>query len=86
MNVRPFAPASACDVRAQRAATPETDRVIHAVGLLVALLAGLALFWATRTWPDTPDGWIHLHRVRALTDSLSEKLSSAARMRDGDIG
>ena len=70
MNVRPFAPASACDVRAQRAATPETDRVIHAVGLLVALLAGLALFWATRTWPDTPDGWIHLHRVRALTDSL----------------
>ena len=37
-----------------------------APGLLMILLGGLALMWLTSRWPDTPDGSLHLHRVRAL--------------------
>ena len=38
--------------------------------VLLAIAAGVALYLATATWPDTPDGWIHLHRTRALADAL----------------
>ncbi len=41
--------------------------------LALALLGvGVALlFWLlSARWPDTPDGWIHLQRVRALSEAL----------------
>jgi hypothetical protein len=38
--------------------------------LLVAVAAVLALFGATASWPDTPDGLFHLHRVRSLAEAL----------------
>ncbi len=28
------------------------------------------MWWALRVWPDTPDGWFHLQRVRALSDAF----------------
>jgi hypothetical protein len=34
------------------------------------LLAGAALFAGLANWPDTPDGWLHLQRVRALAEAL----------------
>ncbi|MCC9076520.1 hypothetical protein FKZ61_010410 [Litorilinea aerophila] len=37
----------------------------------LCLGAGLALFWSTASWPETPDGLFHLHRVRALAEALS---------------
>jgi hypothetical protein len=33
--------------------------------------SSLALFLATAAWPDTPDGWIHLHRARGLSEALA---------------
>ncbi len=37
---------------------------------LWAVAAGLALFWGSARWPDTPDGLFHLHRIRALAEAL----------------
>lgn len=36
----------------------------------ICLLAGTALFWGLTPWPATPDGWLHLQRVRALAEAL----------------
>ena len=36
----------------------------------ICLLAGTALFGGLTPWPATPDGWLHLQRVRALADAL----------------
>jgi hypothetical protein len=36
----------------------------------LCLLAGTALFWGLTPWPATPDGWLHLQRVRALAEAL----------------
>lgn len=35
------------------------------------VISALALFLATAAWPDTPDGLIHLQRVRALSEALA---------------
>jgi hypothetical protein len=37
---------------------------------VLCLLAGTVLFWALAPWPSTPDGWLHLQRVRALAEAL----------------
>ncbi len=37
---------------------------------LTALMPALLLYLLTITWPDTPDGLFHLHRVRALAEAL----------------
>ena len=36
----------------------------------ICLLAGTALFWGLTPWPASPDGWLHLQRVRALAEAL----------------
>lgn len=36
----------------------------------ICLLAGTALFWGLTPWPATPDGSLHLQRVRALAEAL----------------
>jgi len=46
------------------------DHRTDLVALGVAILFGALLFVLTGTWPDTPDGLLHLHRVRALADAL----------------
>lgn len=47
--------------------------------LLHVSIAGFLIFWATFwlyrrlfTWPDTPDGLFHLHRVRALVEAWQQ--------------
>ena len=36
----------------------------------ICMLAGVALLWGLAAWPDTPDGWLHLQRVRAVAEAL----------------
>jgi uncharacterized membrane protein len=35
-------------------------------------VTAIALFFATASWPETPDGLLHLHRVRALSDAIRQ--------------
>ncbi len=44
------------------------DLVVQAA---LFLASSLWLFFVTATWPHTPDGWIHLHRVRSLSEALA---------------
>lgn len=37
----------------------------------ICLLAGVVLFWGLATFPVTPDGFLHLQRVRALSEALA---------------
>ena len=37
---------------------------------LLFLIPAIALYWMTAAWPETPDGWLHLQRVRALAEAL----------------
>ena len=41
-----------------------------AVWILAGVALPLALYAATASWPDTPDGLFHLQRVRALAEAL----------------
>ncbi len=40
------------------------------MGSGIAVGAAVVMFILTAVWPDTPDGWFHLQRVRALSDAL----------------
>jgi len=44
--------------------------IVQRAPILAGAVCALALFVATAWWPDTPDGWIHLHRTRALAEAL----------------
>lgn len=43
---------------------------VQSAPILMGVFCTLVLFIATAWWPDTPDGWIHLHRTRALAEAL----------------
>ncbi len=46
------------------------DRRVRAALTCLAVAAAAALFAATARWPESPDGLIHLQRVRALAEAL----------------